>query len=280
MTIENEIKEMEELILTDGDEDVIVEDDPNPDPIIEDPYKEDLDADKLDKEKDPDPDPDPDAEDPPPVKEPPVEDPNKLELMQTEIDNLKSKLEEKEKKVPEEEPPPPPEEVPIKDIDFINGADVEDILTDGDKLNQILNAAYKKGVEYTRSEIKEGNIDVMRSIPDIIKNNMQIQSAMTVAREKFYAENSDLAPFKKVVATVFQEISSDNPDKNYQDILSMVGDEARKRLELHKKAVKIDKENSPPKLPQKRGQQRITKPKPNTDPMTSELNAMDQALNN
>jgi len=95
-----------------------------------------------------------------------------------------------------------------------------------------------------------------------------------VLRGKTPYKNEDLKPFKKVVAAVFEEVASENPGKSYKELLPLVGEEARKRLELHRKST----DQSPPRLPRKRGKSTVPKEPPATDPLLAELEAMNKSL--
>ena len=170
----------------------------------------------------------------------------------------------------------PSTEAPIIEEDFLDGVDLEEIMSDPVKFNALLNSVYKKGVRNTRDEVLSGTEGTLKSIPDIVKTNIAIITSLKKASEEFYDSNEDLKPFKKVVAAVFEEISAANPDKTYVENLNTVGDEVRSRLELQKKAVSKDK-NKSPKLPVRKGQQRQQQ-KPETKGITSEIDAMNKSL--
>ena len=190
------------------------------------------------------------------------------------IEDLRRKLDEKEEKKVEvkevkEEP------LTFEAQDFIGDLDLDDLTRDKESFNKLLNSIYTKAVEDARKLTSE---KVLLSIPDIVKNNINLLSALREASDKFYNDNKDLVPFKKVVATVFEEIAAENPDKKYNELMSLVGPEARKRLELHKKAVEpLDKK--PPNLPQKKGSSgKPDSEKPNTSPLQDEIDAMNKTM--
>jgi len=84
----------------------------------------------------------------------------------------------------------------------------------------LLNSVYTQGIEYARKITSE--------IPEMVRTNISIVEDLRKTSEKFYDDNKDLAPFKRVVASVFEELASKNPDKKYQDILNDVATESRK----------------------------------------------------
>ena len=194
------------------------------------------------------------------------------------IRELREKLAEKEAapktKAPKTEVPQT--EAPISDEDFLDGVDLDDLTRDPAEFNKLLNKIYKRALEQARNEVKRHSETVVRAIPDIVKNNIAITARLKQVHDKFYEDNKDLVPWKKVVGTIFEEFIAENPDRTYEELLPKVAEEARKRLELHKRA-QTNSNEPPPKLPRKKGGPRQTT-KPNTDPLLDELSEMDKAL--
>lgn len=212
------------------------------------------------------------AADEPPTNESPDEDKDSIiESLRKRINELESRKSE-----PEPEPTTPKttitEPLKIEPRDFIGDEDIDELISDKDKLNNLLNTVYSQGIENARKLISE---HVLLSIPEIVRTNVSVMEDLRKTSEKFYDENRDLAPFKKVVASVFEELASKNPDKKYQDILNDVATESRKRLELVKAA---QKSTPAPRLPQKKGT--ATKPagKPQTSSLADEIAAMNETL--
>lgn len=219
-------------------------------------------------------------------KEEEVEETDKDKIIENLRARLNEKLEEKplvEKK--EEEPKEKPadkKEEPLKleDQDFIGDLDLEDLTRDKTAFNKILNAVYTKGVNDSKRIATEG---VLNTIPDIVKHNLTLFTTLKEASDTFYSENKDLVPFKRVVAAVFEEIAAKNPDKKYAELMNLTAPEARKRLELHKQAVKgekpDDKGGKPPRLPGAKGGQRQTpSQRPNTSAIEKEISEMNSTL--
>lgn len=209
-----------------------------------------------------------------PTTEPPPEEKDKDKI----IAELRAKIDELSTKQPknenEQEQTTQEKQEPLtfQEQDFIGESDVDDLISDPKEFNKLLNDLYKKTISDARQLVGEA---VLRSIPDIVRANVTIINDLQKASDEFYSTNEDLKPFKKVVATVFEEVASENPGKPFNEIFPKVADEARKRLELYKKTVQPT--NKPPKLPTRKN--RIaTKAKPNTDPLLSELEEMNKAL--
>lgn len=215
--------------------------------------------------------------DAPSTEAPTTDPPEELDEKDKIIDDLRKQLNEKSKK---EEPKTeaPTTEVPLSfdEQDFLGEADFDELKEDPKKFNKFLNDFRGKIILEARKVLSEG---VLRSIPEIVKNNVKISSDMQKSSDKFYSENEDLKPFKRVVAEVFEDISADNPDKTYDEILKDVGPEAHKRLNLQKQAKTKSKDDNPPRLPKKtRGKSPKTDPKPKTAGIESEISEMNKHI--
>ena len=192
------------------------------------------------------------------------------------IEELRAKLAEKENK-PTTEAPTTEAPLPIDEQDFLGDQDLDDVISDKSSFNKLLNQVYSKGLNDARKVLGE---NVLRSIPDIVKTNVVMISNLQKANEEFYAQNEDLKPFKKVVATVFEELSSEHPEKRFDEVLKDVAPEVRKRLELHKKAATppSNKPNPTPRLPRKKGKSGRPSNQPNPNPLQAELEEMNKTL--
>ena len=245
-----------------------------PEPVVE-PVEEPL----VEEPPVEEPSVEPPVEEPPvvePVVEPPVVD--DLETIRKENENLRKRIEEMSAPKPEPKPaePEPVPEPKLEEIDFIGDADVDDITRDPKELNKLLNKVFAQGITTSRTVLGEG---VLRSIPDIVKANVATVISLRESSEKFYKDNKDLVPFKKVVSAVFEEFAAENPGKKFSEILDDVGKEARKRLELYREAIKPEPkpDNKPPVLPRVKGQHKGASTKPDISPMQAEIDAMNES---
>jgi hypothetical protein len=199
--------------------------------------------------------------------------PNEKEV---ELANLRAEVESlKKAKEPEKKEEVKEEVTTFEETDFIGDLDLDDLTRDKTAFNKILNAVYSKGVNDARKLTSE---KVLLSIPDIVKNNITLLSQLKEASDKFYTENKDLEPFKRVVAATFEEVAAANPGKKYDELMKLVAPEARKKLDLHKK-VDADKKKDPPRLPQKDSNKRnVPNEKPNTSALQNELDEMNKTI--
>ena len=190
------------------------------------------------------------------------------------IAELRKKLDEKEVKE-EPEPEPTGEPITFESQDFLaEDEDLEDLVRDPKKLNEVFNSIYQRAVTDTRKVLGEG---VLRSIPDIVRVSVDMMDKLKEMNNKFFTDNADLKPFRKVVAAVFEEVATDNPGKDMMDLLPMVATESRNRLELHKQAIKPDDEKSP-RLHSRKKRVTIPESKPNTNLLLNEIEEMNKTI--
>ncbi len=257
-----------------------VEDDNDKDPKdepVEDPKDEPVDEPKDGEPEEPEEPEEPGEPEGPEEPKPEPDDRDKI------IYELKSKLDDLEKRLssktdtPEPEPEPKPEpESPLQldKQDFISGLDLDELADNPEKFNEVLNNVYQKAISDARKVLGE---ETLRAIPDIVKSNIVTMTNLQKASEEFYNENEDLKPFKRVVASVFEELASENPDKHYGEILKDVGPEVRRRLDLHKKATQ-PKKDTVPRLPRKKGSPGKVSDKPSLTGLELELAEMNKVL--
>jgi hypothetical protein len=212
-----------------------------------------------------------------PVEKEPVVD--ELAQFKKENEELRTKLAEKVVEVKPKEKPPTTD-APVEDQDFLKDVDLDDVTRDSGSFNKLLNTIYKKAVESVRGEVKKSREETIQSIPNIVTSNMELQKTLKELSDKFYNENKDLQPFKKVVGVVFEEIASQNPKLLYNEVLGKVGVETRKRLELKPIVVVPDvkDDDGPPPLPRVKKGGRITQPKPESNPVVSQIDEMNKTL--
>ena len=189
-----------------------------------------------------------------------------IELLRNEIKDLK-------------EPKPteaPSTDAPIDEHNFMDGVDIDTVVSDPEEFNKLLNNVYKQGVLFARNEIKHGSEDVFKRLPDAISSNVNVIEELKAISNKFYEDNSDLVKYQSNVSAAFGEVAAENPDKTYEEVLNLTADKVRSSLNLTKPEVKTTKDKKPPRLPKNRGGGRPTKTK--TQGVEAEIAAMNEAL--
>ena len=194
----------------------------------------------------------------------------KLAAREKAKEEVKENIEEK-KEEKKEEP------LTVEPQDFIGDLDLDDLIRDKDGFNKLLNSLYTKGLNDARKIVSEG---ILRDLPNNIRTNIEIANTLKATSDKFYEDNEDLKPFKKVVSAVFEDLASQSPGKKYNELLPEIAIETRKRLGLDEKTIKDikDKREKIPKLPTKKGSLGDKHEKSNISPLQAELDEMNKSL--
>lgn len=161
---------------------------------------------------------------------------------------------------------PQPQQQPAaqyEDVDFISGEDnLDDLLSDPKRLNQVLNSTVQKSIEM-----------VQKSIPQLVQTAVVQQQQMVEMANSFYKENPELKDYKQFVGRVSEKLMSEHPDWGLEKVMEETSKEARRRLQLRQTAKKKDAATGPTR---KKGSARRTPAKP--DPKMAEIDAMNKAL--
>jgi hypothetical protein len=192
------------------------------------------------------------------------------DILRRENDELRAKLAEKDApKTPATQPP-----LEIEDVDFIEkyGIDMDDPKT----LNTALNALFKDAVAKSKSVTVE---EVYKGLPDIVKHNIGVHTALAAMTKKFYADNEDLIPFKQSVAVIAEEIIAKNPDWKLEEVFNETEKVSRARLNLKKQIQKQERgQKKDPKFAKTPGGRKgPTKKKPE---VTNSMQAQIDQMNN
>ncbi len=199
---------------------------------------------------------------------------DKFESLKREHEEFKLKLDEILNRKPEEKKEVVvPEQ--ITEQDFLEGEDIDNIINDSSAFNKLLNKVFLKGVEIANKRQEE----IKNTLPETIRNNVVSIEKIRDASNKFYNENKDLVPFKKAVATVYNELAEENPTWDMNKLLKESEVETRKRLNIVKPDnSKSTEKNDVPSLPRKRSQPRSTPSTKPIDPLVSDIEAMNAVL--
>ena len=161
----------------------------------------------------------------------PAEQAPQVSPEQAEIARLRQLLEEAnarfvEKQAPAQKPSENTPPTTIQARDFLpEGVDVEDVLTDKDKLNQLLNAVHQAAVV-------EATQRLVLSVPDIVAAQVQQQTALRQSVESFYTKHPHLSGFKRTVAAAATEISASNPDWSVDQVFEAAAAKATELIGL------------------------------------------------
>tara|TARA_Y100000593_G_scaffold4160_1_gene8229 strand:- start:2010 stop:2978 length:969 start_codon:yes stop_codon:yes gene_type:complete len=128
----------------------------------------------------------------------------------------------------EQKGPEPPKSVPYdnsgRDIrQFVTKENMQEILRDPNKFNQVLGSVYNSAVENT-----------IVNVPQLVQRLIKQQTTLNAKVEDFYKRHEDLIPYRKFIGYVANELSSQNPSWGLDELFDNVEKETRKRLSLNK----------------------------------------------
>ena len=169
----------------------------------------------------------------------PVEAPTDVPQLtpeQAEIARLRQQLEEANARFIEKQAPvsKPSESAPpttIQARDFLpEGVDVEDILTDKNKLNSLLNQVFQTAIVETTQRMA-------LSLPDIVEAQVRQQSALRQSVDSFYTKHPHLTGFKRTVSAAATEIAAANPDWSVDQVFDAAAVKATELIGLQQQTV-------------------------------------------
>ena len=169
----------------------------------------------------------------------PVEAPTDVPQLtpeQAEIARLRQQLEEAnarfiEKQAPVSKPSESSPPTTIQARDFLpEGVDVEDILTDKNKLNSLLNQVFQTAIVETTQRMA-------LSLPDIVEAQVRQQSALRQSVDSFYTKHPHLTGFKRTVSAAATEIAAANPDWSVDQVFDAAAVKATELIGLQQQTV-------------------------------------------
>jgi hypothetical protein len=113
--------------------------------------------------------------------------------------------------------------------DLLNGVDTEELLEDPEAFKKFLNDY----AEQVRS-------DALKKSEAAITTQVQAQLNVNRMVESFYQDNPQLAGVKKYVGALAREISSEEPEAPYEEVLQKTAEKAYKNLGIAKRAINVD----------------------------------------
>ena len=137
---------------------------------------------------------------------------------------------EPEPKAPRVEPTPTePAPVVATAETLLGDLDIDDVVSDPKLFQQVLN----KHADMVRNQVTE---QVYRSIPSLVIQQIQQQTAIKEAVDQFYDQNPDLVVVKRTVGTIANEIAADDPSKSLEVVFDEAAIKTREILGLQKVA--------------------------------------------
>ena len=171
-----------------------------------------------------------------PAESPVDESAPQLTPEQAEIARLRQQLEEANARFIEKQAhvSKPSESAPpttIQARDFLpEGVDVEDVLTDKNKLNNLLNQVFQTAVVETTQRMA-------LSLPDIVEAQVRQQTALRQSVEAFYTKHPHLTGFKRTVSAAATEVAAANPDWSVDQVFEAAATKATELIGLQQQVA-------------------------------------------
>jgi hypothetical protein len=138
----------------------------------------------------------------------------------------------------------------IVEHNFLEGLDIDEVLSSSENFNKLLVSVYAKGMQEA-SKLSAENI--MRNLPSVISQYVSQHVTMSEMVKDFYSSNPDLAGVKRTVAAVANEIANDDPNLTTPQVFEKTATRVRELLKLKKPTLPSAKLK--PAFVQQRGRQ-------------------------
>jgi len=179
----------------------------------------------------PEPELPPDPREAVPAEPEPVTEPEELEGDRESV--LLARLEEETGRRLQLERELPTEETttasPEADPDFLDGLDLDEVLSSSENLNRLLLAVYNRGVS---ESMRRASDNVLGSVQDLVTRYVREQLTMSEMVKEFYEQNEDLRPLRRTVAAYAKEISKEHPELPPHEVFAQTATKVRTALKL------------------------------------------------
>lgn len=125
---------------------------------------------------------------------------------------------------------------------FMDGLDIDEVLSNSDNLNRLLQAVYNAGLG---EAVRRASDNVLGSVNDLVSRYVREQLTMSEMVKEFYDTNPDLRPVRRTVAAIAREISAEDPELKPQDVFAKTAVKVREVLKLKPLPPKQSKNFAP-----------------------------------
>jgi len=160
------------------------------------------------------------------------------ELLKEQNQKLKEQLNQTSAKSPQAESSSSEESSspsdPLADVDPLGDFEFNSLVEDSE--------TFKKWAKNFGSKIYEkAKEDFYREVPQVVQSTTQEQIQLREKAKEFYENNSDLAEVKPFVAQTTNQVHSEHPDWDFDQVLEESAKRARDALGLEKQALQTEK---------------------------------------
>lgn len=132
---------------------------------------------------------------------------------------------------------------------FLDGLDIDEVLSSGENLNKLLLAVYNRGLEQSTRMAQES---WQAAVPNVVREHVTQHMTMRELVDNFYAENSDLVNVRKTVGAIANEISQENPNLTLDEVFAEAAKRTRETLGLSAQGNTQQQNVPKPNLPTRR----------------------------
>ena len=119
----------------------------------------------------------------------------------------------------------PVDEIVVPDFNFVQDVDMDDVMTNPQMLNKMLNQAAQHGAKFAYEE-------AMAKVPTRVGKDVERRVTEAQQVEKFFDRNEDVAPFRPYFSTVMEQVFAVKPNLTVAQLLKETADTVRKDLKL------------------------------------------------
>ena len=112
---------------------------------------------------------------------------------------------------------------------FLDGLDIDEVLSSGENLNKLLLAVYNKGLEQS---IQMNQQNWSATAPDLVREHVAQHMSMRELVDSFYETNPDLVSVRKTVGAIANEVSQENSELTIEEVFAEAAKRTREALGL------------------------------------------------
>lgn len=131
---------------------------------------------------------------------------------------------------------------------FLDGLDIDDVLSSGENLNKLLLAVYNRGLQ---ESLRMANTQFTAQAPNLVREHVTQHMTMRELVDNFYSTNPDLIHARKTVGAIANEVSQENSELSIDEVFAEAAKRTREVLGLPN-LVANDIKTEKPNLPTRR----------------------------
>lgn len=132
---------------------------------------------------------------------------------------------------------------------FLDGLDIDDVLSSSENLNKLLLAVYNQGLQ---ESIRMAGEHFSTTGPSMIQQHVNQHLTMRELVDNFYQENQDLLSVRKTVGAIANEVSQEDPNLTIEQVFAEAAKRTREALGIPAPSNSQRDQRERPNLPSRR----------------------------